>query len=52
MRIFKKQQPKVEKPKIRATLAYPGGNPSEIHQALVELKQSLLGTSAPLLKTP
>lgn len=51
MRIFKKQQPKVEKQKIRAILAYPGGNPNEIHKALVELKQDLLGTSAPIIKT-
>lgn len=51
MRIFKKQQPKTEKPKIRAVLTCPGGNPNEIHKALVELKQNLLGTSAPIIKT-
>jgi len=37
-----------DKPQIRAVLTQQGGKPSEIHAALVAMKQELLGTTAPI----
>ena len=44
---YSKPKPQ-EKPQIRAVLTQQGGKPSEIHAALVAMKQELLGTTAPI----
>jgi hypothetical protein len=35
---------------VKAVLTQPGGNRNEIHSSLVELKQTLTGSTAPIVQ--